>query len=81
MAINKTHPCHGDGVGGVAAGPREEDEGEGGRAQADGGEDPAHAQEGEEPPGVEGVRQPALHEATHVAAHVRQAGYEAVGLK
>ena len=37
---------HGDGVGGVAAGPGEQDESERGRAQADGGEEPPHAEEG-----------------------------------
>ena len=44
--IDPKTPSHGDGVGAVTAGPREQDEGECRRAQADGSEDPAHAEEG-----------------------------------
>ena len=78
--LTQKSPSHGDGVGAVTAGPREQDEGERRRAQADGCEDPAHAEEGEEAPRIERVGQPALYQAAHVAAHVWQARYEAVGL-
>ena len=80
MYIDPKSPSHGHGVRAVTARPREQDEGERRRAQADGCEDPAHAEEGEEPPRIERVGQPALYQAAHVAAHVWQAGYEAVGL-
>ena len=56
----------GDDVGGVAAGPREEDEGDGGAQHAERVEDPADVDQAHRAPRVEGVCHLAVDEASDV---------------